>query len=418
MGIVSSFEPYSEVPKYENRLTWAFLVTLQSSSTLRNFFRELVLQRVPNSGQILAWETPIISTQVKFPQSNSPYNKLISVLLINDCNQQNVDVEWINYDRIYDGVVEYQNEGLIFIIENKPYGINQDQLYELKPSMNSFGNEVGHIELHPHAVCLEWSEILEGMLEYINSHSEEYNSNKIAGQFLSFIDRYFPTLAPYETFGICGNNCDALKKRATRIATDVVAMNGILESQDNCLFRPNSMARFICFSFNCESNLLQMKLWPGNLSWQSESLFANINQNDFFALNDNEPNISIKPLLKFYSLHQELSVGQNLDLRQYYNFFYAENEFRGGRLEANANVLNPLLQNWSNYGFIDDDIWNTIQNTFVDANYQYVWIAPGFEICQQWEIDTIIRWENDGFLNNKLISEINSVLDTWGEVLT
>ena len=87
-------------------------------------------------------------------------------------------------------------------------------------------------------------------------------------------------------------------------------------------------------------------------------------------------------------------------------------------MEANANVLNPLLQNWSNYGFIDDDIWNAIQNTFVDANYQYVWIAPGFEICQQWEIDTIIRWENDGLLNNKIISEINTVLDTWGEVLT
>lgn len=416
MGIVSPFEPYSE-PEYENRLTWAFLVTLQSNSTLRNFFRELVLQRVPNSGQMLAWETPIISTQIRSPQSNSPYNKLISVLLVNDCNQQNVDVDWINYDRIYDGVVEYQNEGLIFIIENKPYGINQDQLYELKPSINSFGNEVGHIELHPHAVCLEWSEILKGMLKYINSHSEECNSINIASQFLSFIDQYFPTLAPYETFGICGKNCDALKKRATRIATDVVAMNGNLESQYNCLFRPNSMARFICFSFNCESNLLQMELWPGNLFWQSQALFTNINQNEFLALNDNERAISVNPLLKFYSLHRELSVGQHLDLENYYNFFYAENEFRGGRWEANAEVLNPLLQNWRNNGFIDDDIWGAIQNQFIDANYQYVFVAPGFEICQHWELDTIIDWENNGSLNDNLISEMNLVLDTWGEVL-
>ena len=218
MARANLLNPFGSLPQHEDRLTWAFLVVLRYDPHLQNFLRELVesrLSRKPRESS-KPWEPARVSTQTKGIESST--NRLVSVLLTDESIQK-IKVEWSDRQAVYDGVIEYP-DGLTLIVENKPlHGHVWEE--QLSPSRDSFSGDIGDVDLHDWAVCLEWSEVLEGVLKYADSEIAPFSSRDIVRDFLSFVEEVRPELTPYSTFKLCGERPEALRRRTSRLLDDL-----------------------------------------------------------------------------------------------------------------------------------------------------------------------------------------------------
>ena len=171
------FNPFeSRSRQHEDRLTWAFLVVLKYDPFLQNFLRQLVESRLPleHWEYSISWEPARVSTQTKWIESTT--NLLVSVLLTDAPIQEEIEVEWSDREPRYDGVIEYPN-GLTLVVENKPaHGDVWEE--QLSPSRDSLPGDVNDVPLHGSAICLAWSEVLEGVLKYTDSSIAPFSSSR------------------------------------------------------------------------------------------------------------------------------------------------------------------------------------------------------------------------------------------------
>ena len=196
MDRVNVFNPFdSRSDHHEDRLTWAFLVALKYDPFLQKFLRELTESRLPPEYRKYSntWEPARIVTQTKWIESST--TRFVSVLLSDAPIQEEIRVVWSDRDPRYDGVIEYPNR-MTLIIENK---LRHGDVWkeQLSPSRASLPDDIiNDVTLHDLTVCLEWSEILEGVLKYADSGIAPFGSREIARDFLSFVEEFHPMLTP------------------------------------------------------------------------------------------------------------------------------------------------------------------------------------------------------------------------------
>ena len=91
---------------------------------------------------------------------------------------EEIKVGWLDREPRYDGLVAYA-DGMTLIIENKLHhgDVWKDQL---SPSGSSFPDGIDDVDLHPRAVCLEWSEVLEGVLRHTRSTLPAFGTASLA----------------------------------------------------------------------------------------------------------------------------------------------------------------------------------------------------------------------------------------------
>lgn len=195
-------------------------------------------------------ETAHVYTQTKGISSST--SRLVSILLT-DKTIEDIRIVWDDREAVYDGVIEYP-DGLTLILENKPSHGNVWSK-QLCPSRSSFSGNPSDVKLHPSAICLEWSEILEEVLKYADSDIAPFSSRKICLDFLSFVNDIHPGLTPYRTFKLCGKRLKALEKR-TKLPVERLGEKVDLESRDGWyLFRPNKIAERVGIWTDTESTL-------------------------------------------------------------------------------------------------------------------------------------------------------------------
>ena len=285
MDRVNLFNPFeSKPPKHEDRLTWAFLVTLKYNPPLQTFLRDMVLSEIEGSELpseirevVNNWEPANISTQKKHIQIKSAPKLIISVLLTDDPIIEEIKVEWSDRNPKYDGIIEYPT-GLILIIEDKPRHGDAWQ-EQLSPNITSFPTvDKDKTLLYNRAICLEWSKVLEGVLRFMNSKLAPFGSSEIASYFLRFVEDIHPNLTPYRTFRLCARRPAALDRRINKLCKDIVAIVMNIDSKEaNCgydyggIYLRNQIAERIYF--DCDDNQnLRVRLWPGNTVIQARNL--------------------------------------------------------------------------------------------------------------------------------------------------
>ncbi len=280
MDRVNLFNPFSS-PEYENRLTWAFLVFLKYDLSLQNFLRELVESRLFPKYQEYSktsWEPANISTQTAGIGSST--DLLVSVLLTDISIQEKIKVEWSDREAMYDGVIKYPDR-MTLIIENKP-SHRDVKKKQLSPSRDSFSGNIDQVVLHDSAICLEWAEVLEGVLEYADSDHASFGSRMMAHDFLSFVKNVHPEMTPYRTFKLCGDKEEALRRRTSSLL-DVLARKKGLESRDGWyLFRPGKIAERVMIQV--ESGKLKVELAPADTVGQARCFYDVVDRNAFLSL--------------------------------------------------------------------------------------------------------------------------------------
>lgn len=82
--------------------------------------------------------------------------------------------------------------------EGIPGSLHPDE-EQLSPSRNSYSVDTTDVELHNSAVCLEWSEVLEGVLRYADSGMAAFSSREVCNDLLSFVEEVHANRTPYRT---------------------------------------------------------------------------------------------------------------------------------------------------------------------------------------------------------------------------
>ena len=396
----------SQLPSHENRLTWAFLVVLRYDPLLQNFLRRFVEKELPERGRDHSslWNLARVSSQTKWIDSST--SRLVSVLLT-DKTLENIRVEWSDRDAIYDGVIEY-SDGLTFIVENKLSHENVRQ-GQLCPSRRSVSGQIDDIELYQFAVCLEWSEIMEGVLNYTDSGIASYSSYEISQDLLSFVEEHHPDLTPYRTFKLCGNRPKALERRSTRLV-DALANRAKLENREGWyLFRPNKIAERIGLWFESNS-VLTVNLWPADTVSQARRFFEKVDRARFLGLD--QVDWQIKPNLHFSYMNRHLFRTRTTWVSdKYFDYFQGGNSY--GKM--NDESLIPLAEQWEDHGLITHDDRMKIQDQFDSTRRETLNVIPGFSLSRVWDLNTLSELEENDELEEQILDSLRAPLDCWGE---
>lgn len=402
------FNPFDSRGRYhEDRLTWAFLVALKYDPSLQNFLRELVESRLPpdlrKHGN--TWEPANISTQTKWIKSST--TPLVSILLTDAPIQKEIRVKWSGRDPRYDGVIEYPN-CMTLIIENK---LHHGAVWEeqLSPSRKSFSGDIDDNTLHDSAICLEWSEILEGVLKYSRSAIAHFSSRKIARDFLSFVEEVHPELTPYRTFKLCGERPEALERRNASLLAALARETG-LENRD-FLFRPDKIAQmvFILISKSKPWKLC-VELYPADTVWQARHFYDAVDKEAFLALKEWE----VKPNLHFSFVSKHLIWAEtDLETHEYLDRF-SDGSLYGKKCR---DELLCLAKQWEHDRLISSEGRREIEAEFNNGARQSLNVVPGFSVSREWDRKTVIDLEKRGELEKYIIDALATPLATWGETL-
>ncbi len=406
MDHANLFNPFSSLPpEYENRLTWAFLVALKYDPLLQNFFRELVESRLPQKARDLSnfWHPARVATQTKWIDPSTI--QLVSVLLTDD-TIQDVQVEWSDRDPRYDGVIEFP-DGLTFIVENKPSHGNV-WAKQLSPSRRSFSGNIDDCTLHGTAICLAWSEVLEGVLEYVNSKIALFGSREICLDFLSFVDEFHPRLTPYRTFRLCGDRSQALERRTKRLL-DVLASRLGLERRENYLFRPGKIAERIAILVE-DGPTLKVSLWPADTVCQARRFYEIVDRTAFLDLNEWQ----VEPNLHFSFMNSHLIWAKTTWETDRYFDDFADRQLYG---QMNQARLLPLAQQWEKKGLITGKDRGDIEYQFNSTRRETLNVIPGFCVYRVWDLNTVIKLEESRKLEDEIIDALVNPLESWKETL-
>ena len=397
MAQASLFNPFGSLPRYEDRLTWAFLVVLAYDPHLRNFVRELVESRLPlrSTQSRQPWEPARVSTQSRGIDSST--NRLVSVLLTDTCIPE-VKVKWSDRIAVYDGVIEYP-DGLTYIVENKPsHGhVSEEQL---SPSRASFSGEIDDVLLHDSAICVEWSEVLEGFLKYTESNIPSFGSREIARDFLSFVEEVHPGLTPYRTFRLCGDRHEALYRRTMSLIASIERSTD-LESRGQYLFRPGAIAERVFIEIpkkeQKEPFRLRVSLYPASTASQADR-FKAVNRENFLSLGSQGwkvvPNLNFSsfPQGKLIWVERDWEPLEDRKTREYLDYFYSGEKRLYGR--KRWSELGTLIEEWECQGIINSAKRKEVES--IRGTYQSLDVNPEFLVFQEWDLDTVIELEEKG----------------------
>ena len=350
-------------------------MVLKCDPSLQNFLRELVESRLPpelrKHGN--TWETANVSTQTTWIESSTI--PLVSILLTDAPIQKEIRVQWSDRpDPRYDGVIEYPN-CMTLIIENKP---NHCDVWEdqLSPNRDSFAYEIDDDTLHGSAVCLEWPEVLEGVLNYVNSDIAPFSSREIVRDFLSFVEEYHPKLTPYRTFELCGERSEALQRRTSRLLDNLAKKvdKEDVESRDGYLFRPGKIAERVFISISKSKPWkLQVALHPANTVTQARHFYKAVDREAFLSLEE----WKVEPDLHFFSWPPSnwnwIGAKTAWETRDYLDYFSDQSSY--GRMDRDR--LLSLAEQWECKGLITSEDLDEIRDLFRNTNIQSLNVVPG-----------------------------------------
>lgn len=365
------------------------------------------------------WEPAHVATQTSWVGA-SPI-LLVSVLLTDDTptiKEQTTEITWSNRDPIYDGVIEYPN-GLTLVIENKPDN-HQVKEYQLHPSKASFPDGTNDIKLHNRPICLEWSEILEGVLKYINSPMSSFSSREIGRDFLSFVEKNHSELTPYRTFRLCGDRFKALKRRTLHLVDEIAELTNVRykgEDEGGYLCRPGKTAERIRFRVRTSEGepwTLRVSLYPASTASQANRFRKRVRRQDFLSLG--EKGWDVEPDLNFaFPMGRKLSwVTSPCGVSPYLDYFFANGKRTpyGRKL---ADKLPHCIKDWEEHGIIDS--WGHKEIDRIRRGKSYLNVNPEFVVYRDWDRDTVIKLEGQEQLASRMMEALKTPLATWGEQL-
>ena len=105
------------------------------------------------------------------------------------------------------------------------------------------------------------------------------------------------------------------------------------------------------------------------------------------------------------------------DAHRYLDYFFFSDGQRYGR-KWFGNELSPSLsEEWQHQRLIGQRDREEIEYQRNQTNRQYLDVNPEFHIYRDWDLDTVIRLEEQEKLEEAIMQALATPLSTWGEYL-
>jgi hypothetical protein len=91
---------------------------------------------------------------------------------------------------------------------------------------------------------------------------------EILSDFLSFVDKNFPRLGPFNTLGRCAREPSRVRRRLHTI------LNEVLDTDGNTLPGTHTSVKLAVLEYENERRLIKLRMWPADTLEQARSFYA------------------------------------------------------------------------------------------------------------------------------------------------
>jgi hypothetical protein len=223
MSRLNCFNPYdSKASSHEDHLTRAYLVVLKHSSHAFFTFIEYCRSKHKTSGD----EKPIsvndyleqgweFETQKGNPVINTNY--LLSILITDShIKATGTSIQSSERNARYDGIITF-GSNLTMVIENKPRSGNV-WFGQLNPSRQNLADDT---IVYSNPIILAWKEIIKQLNHLLTVPTISGYEKIMIEDFLSYVDKSFPHLNPYDSFQQCKGNTELINRRINNLLKSI-----------------------------------------------------------------------------------------------------------------------------------------------------------------------------------------------------
>lgn len=213
---LNTFVHYERKPhNHEDNLTRAFLLVLRGVPVAHAAWLELVdLSHRARGGagvdRLHELPAPRFATQTaSLPEG---VKRIISLVQTDEKIFSNPDLKSSDRRQVLDGVVSYDEFAIV--IENKPHHRN------IRPEQLQVNVPKGVVH-DARAACVAWKDVVLAWGRLLEARHVGPADAVLLGDFLDYIETYFPRLRPYSKVGLCGNDTDRLQRRCAELVKSI-----------------------------------------------------------------------------------------------------------------------------------------------------------------------------------------------------
>lgn len=213
---LNTFVHYERKPhNHEDNLTRAFLLVLRGVPVAHAAWLELVDQSHRAQGgtgveRLHGLPAPRFATQTaSLPDG---IKRIISLVQTDEQIFSSPDLASSDRRQVLDGVVSYDEFAIV--IENKPHYRN------IRPEQLRVNVPKGVVH-DTRAACVAWKDVVLAWGRLLEARHVGPADAVLLGDFLDYIETYFPRLRPYSKVGLCGNDVDRLRRRCVELVKSI-----------------------------------------------------------------------------------------------------------------------------------------------------------------------------------------------------
>lgn len=220
------------------------------------------------------------------------------------------------------------------------------------------------------------------------------------------------------TYGLCGNRPAALHRRTMHLLYEISRLRklDIREKQSSkYLYRSGKIAQVVIIRIlDVKPWRLRVHLWPASTASQADEFSEKADKERFLALH--QEGWAVEPNLNFSYIGTKLIWAESTcGTRSYLDYFFS-GEKHYGRKKFDNKLSHSLLDEWQSRGLITQKDREAIEGQR-QTRRQYLNVNPEFSVYRDWDLDTVIKLEEQGKLEADIIQKLDVPLATWGEQL-
>jgi hypothetical protein len=399
---INYFFPYAgDVGHFETSLTRAFLALLNLSPLVHAYFASLVREKNPALPSFIELQPQSFRLGLEVSSMISQGGDAVLVHLTGAPSPSPATITVTEEGRRYDAVLNYDC-GWTIVIEAKIGIANKKDATANVPQ-----------NIHGCVAEISWNNLIEIIWRLIECELLIGTEERLARQFLEYVETNFESLCPYSTLARCSGNATRIRARCTQILRGIGPTDG-----DRLDLGAGNIARFALLVHDNADQSLALCLYPGDTIGQARKFYEPRHIEDM--LNLRERGWSIRPNLHLAFMQRNYVWTQvDAEIEEYLSFWLqrmpqhgqtsAGDESKLGLLTAfNDLVRHRLASECDRPEFIKE---------FMETARREMNICPGLQVTYQWSLKEADNLDSRGLFAEQVQTRLREALAAWGQTL-
>jgi len=396
------FFPYSgDVGHFETSLTRAFLALLNLSPLVHAYFVSLVREKNPALPTFMELQPQFFRLALEVSSMISQGGDAVLVHLTGTPSSSPATITVTEEGRRYDAILNYDC-GWTVLIEAK-IGMADKK----DASANAAQN------IHGCIAEISWNSLIETIWRLIECELLIGTEEKLARQFLEYVETKFESLCPYSTLARCGGNAARIRARCTQILRGIGPTDG-----DRLDLGAGNIARFALLVHDKADQSLALCLYPADTIGQARKFYARRYIEDTLRLR--ERGWSVYPNLHLAFMQRNYVWTQvDAEIEDYLSLWLERMPQHGQTTAGDESKLgfltafNDLVQN----RLASESDRPEFTKEFMDTARREMNICPGLRVTYHWSLNEADNLDSHGLFTEHVRNRLREALAAWGQTV-